>query len=109
MLPDEFALVGRQTVHVAVVRSHVEAIVDDDRTSPESILLFRPLIQSAFCFVSPDQLAAILFVTANDSVFSGGVNKAINNSWRRVGIHANARLPNDRAILLVQTEQIARF
>src|SRR5713226_2941368 len=109
MFPNQFAFVGRQTVHIAVVRSHVETIVDDYRAGPKTVLLFRLLIQSAFSLVSPDEFAAFLFVASNDAVFGGGVNKAARDRRRRVRIDTNARLPCDRAVIGLQTEKVAGF
>src|SRR5258708_15978721 len=84
MLPNQFAFVRGEKIHMAVVRSHVETIIENNRTTPKAVLLFCSLIQSAFGFISPNKFAIVLSIAANDSIFRGGINKAIDDRWGRV-------------------------
>src|SRR5437660_4130021 len=101
MSPNQLAFVRRQTVHVAAVAPDVNAILRNDRAGPETILLFGLLIQSAFSLVSPNELSGFLFVTADNSIFRGRVNKAIGDGRSRIGIGADACFPNDRAVVSI--------
>src|SRR5438105_8179352 len=79
MSPNQLAFVRRQTVQVAAVAADVEPIISDDRTGPETILFFGLLIQSAFSLISPNEFSRFLFVAADNSIFGGRVNKAIED------------------------------
>ena len=79
MPPNQLAFVRRQTVQVAAVTADVNAIILDDRAGPETILLFGLLVQSAFSLISPNQFSRFLFVAADNSIFGGRINKAIND------------------------------
>src|SRR2546421_4246851 len=107
MSPNQLAFVRRQTVKVTAVAADVEPIISDDRTGPETILFFGLLIQSAFSLISPNEFSRFLFVAADNSIFGGRVNKAIDNGRSRIGIGADACFPNDRAVVGVQTQEVA--
>src|SRR5205807_9191965 len=93
--------------HVAAIAADVEPIISDDRAGPETIFLFGLLIQSAFSLISPNQLSGFLFVAADNSIFGGSINKAIDDGRSRIGIGADACFPNNRAIVSVQAQEIA--
>src|SRR5438445_8241718 len=107
MSPNQLAFIRRQTVQVAAIAPDVNAIISDDGTGPETILLFGLLIQSAFSLISPNELSGFLFVAADNSIFGGRVNKAIDDGRSRIGIGADACFPNDRAVVSVQAQEIA--
>src|SRR5205809_1150059 len=90
MSPNQLAFVRRQTVQVAAITPDVNAIIRDDGTGPETILLFGLLIQSALSLISPNEFSSFLFVTADDR-------------RRRVGFKSGLILPHQRAIVGVQT------
>src|SRR6184192_3758055 len=71
MSPNQLAFVRRQTVKVTAITPDVNAIIRDDRTGPETILLFGLLIQSALSLISPNELSSFLFVAADNSIFGG--------------------------------------
>src|SRR5205809_5549296 len=89
-LPNELALVGRQAVHVSVVRTDVDTIPGYNWASPKPILLFGFLIQTASGFVLPDQFAARLLIAAYDPIFRGRVDMTIDDRRRRVRVGSDA-------------------
>src|SRR5205814_9308987 len=107
MSPNQLAFVRRQTVKVSAITPDVNAIIRDDRTGPETILLFRLLIQSALSLISPNEFSSVLFVAADNSIFGGRINKTIDNGRSRIGIGLDACFPNDRAVVGVQAQQVA--
>src|SRR5581483_1633465 len=84
VLPDHFAFVRAQAVHVVIARVDVNAIVDDDRTGPDADVFAGDIEMSAFGNEIPNPLAGVGFVAADDAIFRRGVNVSADDGRRRV-------------------------
>ena len=105
--PHEFALVRRDAIHVAIVRTDVDSILDHDRTCPKSVRLAAAAICVAIEF--PNQFAGFFFEAKHVTVHGRGVNKIVDDPRSGSRLMAQRRLPDDRAVVCIQTKETARF
>src|ERR1044072_403787 len=79
VFPNDFALVGSQAIQVTVARADVYSSIREDRTRPDSALLFA---RSTSRLVLPKQLAVALPETIDDAILSGCVDFAFVDCGR---------------------------
>src|SRR5215813_12158747 len=98
--PNDFTFVRGQAIEITVTRTDVYTSVRHNRARPDSVL---PHSSRVFGFKLPNQLTVILAKAINKTVLSGRINFAFVNCRSRIGVGADASLPNYLAVAEVQT------
>src|SRR5215208_2323981 len=93
--PNDLALVRGQAIEITIARTDMHSSVRDNRACPKATLLFAC---AAFRFIFPNKLAIRLAEAIDIAVLRRGVNETVTDGRSGIGIGADARLPNSRAV-----------